>query len=85
MRVLGALLLVIGGLLAGLRVVEHVAGGFIGEASVAGVTFVPFDMPLAAIGLVSLAVGTAILRGRTKHSTGKDADPRSPGERSNTR
>ena len=85
MRVLGALLLVIGVLLVGLRVVEHVAGGFIGEASVAGVTFVPFHMPLLAVGLVSFAVGTAILWGRTKLSTSKDSAPRSPAGTSNKR
>ncbi len=61
MRVLGVLFLVIGVLLIGLRVVEHVAGGFVGMVHIAGVTFSPVDMPLLAFGLVSFGVGTAIL------------------------
>lgn len=61
MRGVGALLLVIGVLLVGLRVVERLTGGFIGTISVAGLTIVPFDMPLFAVGVVALALGTSIL------------------------
>lgn len=67
MRVLGALLLVIGVFLIGLRVVERISGGFIGEVSLAGVTFLPFNMPLLAAGILSFSVGSAILWRRTKH------------------
>jgi membrane protein implicated in regulation of membrane protease activity len=70
------LFLVIGVLLIGLRVLEHVAVGFVGEVSVAGVTIVPFHMPLLAVGFAGYAVGTAILWGRAKHRTSKNADPR---------
>jgi len=62
-RVLGAFFVVIGVLLIGLRVAEHVAGGFVGEVSV------------LAIGLVSFAVGAAILWRQAKHPTVRTPTP----------
>jgi hypothetical protein len=53
--------LLIGVLGIGLRVVERVVGGLVGEVFVAGVKFVPSHMPLLAVGIASFAVGTAIL------------------------
>jgi hypothetical protein len=69
MRVAGALLLAIGVLLVGLRVVERLTGGFIGTIYVGGLTIVPFYMPLFAIGVVALALGTGILWARRRVET----------------
>jgi hypothetical protein len=69
MRVAGALLLVVGVLLVGLRVVERLTGGFIGTISVAGLTIVPFYMPLFPVGVVALALGTSILWAQGRRET----------------
>lgn len=84
MRVLGALLLIIGVLLVGLRVVERVAGGFIGEISAAGLTIVPFHMPIFLAGLVAFALGMAILWTERRHRT-QDVGPSRRGGTSNNR
>jgi hypothetical protein len=69
MRVAGALLLVIGFLLVGLRVVERLTGGFIGTVFIAGRTLVPVYMPLFAVGVAALALGTSILWATRRRET----------------
>ncbi len=69
MRGVGALLLVIGVLLVGLRVVERLTGGFIGTIFIAGLTLVPVYMPLFTVGVVALALGTSILWAQRRRET----------------
>jgi len=83
-RVLGTFLLFGGVLLLGFRLVERFAGGFVGEICIAGLTIIPFHMPIFLAGLLAFACGAALLFTQSRRPT-KDAGPGQSEGTSNSR
>ncbi len=63
---LAVALLIVGLACVGLRVIERVTGGFVGEAHVFGVHVLVVDLPLVAFGFLAVAIGCVLLVWRSR-------------------
>ena len=65
-RMVALAFLVVGIGCLGLRTIEYLTGGFVGEASLAGSHLVVVDLPLVPLGLVAVVVAGVLLPSRSR-------------------